>query len=182
MQASPEVRLGRLFLDELLNLSERAKVGRLLEGDPEVIAQARAKIIERAAKCGLAPVLDKNDREIIGVGDAREINSTTLVSSFLAAIGNTQGELFYRTFSAIVHGTSYGLLDFFQLSDIPNSEFKVLTPYLPVESLVQAAVLVTQSYLGVVHADTQHIGGDYVSVADARRNVFSQMIALIPTE
>ena len=154
---------------------------RLLEGDPKVISQARAKILERALRCGIEPVLDRNDREIIGFGDAREVNSTTLVSSFLAAIGNTQGELFYRTFSAIVHGTSYGLLDFFQLEDIPESELQVLVPHLPVETVAQAAVLVTQSYLGVVHVDTQHIGGDYVSVADARRDVFNQMTALIPS-
>lgn len=179
--AQPQMRLGRLFLDEFNNLSERAKVGRLLEGDQEVIAQERAKIIERAAECDMAPVLDRNNREVIGFGAARQVNSTTLVGSFLAAIGNSQGELLYRTFSAIVHGTSYGLLDFFQLGDIPGSDFKYLTPYLPVESVVQASVLVTQSYLGVVQVDTQHVGGDFVSVADARRDVFTHMTALIPS-
>ena len=181
MQASIETRLGRLFLDELNSLSERAKVGRLLQGSPEVVDQERAKIIDRAAMCGIAPLMDKNNREIIAFGDAREVSSTTMVGSFLTAIGNTQGELFYRTFSAIVHGTSYGLLDFFQLEDIPNSEFKVLVPFLPVETIVQAAILVSQSYLGVVQADTQYIGGDYVSVANARRDVFRQMTALIPS-
>lgn len=93
-------------------------------------------------------------------------------------LGFDGGDLWYRRTSTVVHATTYGLLDFFQLTDIPGSEFKELHPSLSIEDVRRTAIVSTQAYLGAIEFDCRYFGWKSERVAEYRQRLLEQMGSL----
>ena len=172
--ATADERLARFYADNLDNIDEMAKAKRLAE--PE-LSRRRKQLIQRAARSGIEPKLSKKN-ELIGFGGAGKIVSTTLAGRFFSVLGFEDGDLWYRQTSAVVHATTYGLLDFFQLTDIPGSEFKELHPSLSIEDVRRTAIVSTQAYLGAIEVDCRYFGWESERVAEYRQQLLEQMTSL----
>jgi hypothetical protein len=175
-EATVEVRLARFYVDILDNLNQMARAHRL---GADGLDQDSRDLVERAARSGLTPKFSKKKTdELVGFGDLSKIGFTDLAGRFFKALGYEHGEFWYRSFSAVVHGTPYGLLDFWEFEKSPTGEFQPLRPVLPIEAVLQAAVLSTQAYLGAIEFDCRHFGWDGESVATYRRQVLDRMVSL----
>ena len=106
------------------------------------------------------------------------IGSTALAGQCRDARGFEDGELWYRRVSAVVHATPYGLLDYFKMTDIPESELKELHPSLSIDEVRRAAILATQAYLGAIEFNCRYMGWDHESVAQYRQRLILEMTSL----
>lgn len=169
-----DVRLSRFYADKLNNVEEMVKAERLPRSE---LVRRREELIQRAGRSGIEPKYSSRNR-LEGFGEVGRMLSTTLAGRFLNALGYEDGELWYRRFSAVVHATPYGLLDFYKMTDIPGSEFKELHPSLSIDDVRQAAILATQAYLGAIECDCYYMGWDSERIAQYRHQLLIQMTAL----
>lgn len=176
---SIDTRLARLYVDNLTNINEMTKVGRLGAADARIVQKRRRALVERAHEAGIAPKYSK-EKKLIGFGNVAAPNSTVMAGKFFAALGYEHGEFWYRSLSAICHGTAYGLLDYFKMVDVPDSALKALEPHLSVGEVADVAVLSMQSYLGAIEFDSRFMGWDADDVARKRAAFQNQMIAVVP--
>jgi hypothetical protein len=173
-EASMDERLARFYIDRLHNIEEMAGAERLPKAE---LATKREELVKRAARSGIDPKFDKNNK-LIGFGGTVKIGSTRLAGRFFTALGYEDGDLWYRRFSAVVHATPYGLLDYYQMTDVPGSELKELRPSLSIEEVRLAAIVSTQAYLGAVEFDSRHFGWESERVVEYRQQLLEQMVSL----
>jgi hypothetical protein len=173
--ASVDTRLARLYVDNLTNINEMAKVGRVGDTDARPVELRRRALAERAESAGVAPKYNSKS-QLIGFGEVSKPESTKMAGQFFEALGFEHGEYWYRSLSAICHGTAYGLLDHYMLVDIPGSELKSLAPNLSVEDVLHAAILSMQAYLGAIEFDSMLMGWDHQDVAQHRELFHSRMV------
>lgn len=173
--ASADQRLARFYIDNLINLVEMAKADRLPDAE---LSKERDDLIKRADGSGLKAVLTKKG-ELNGFGEVTKIGSTTLVGRFFRALGYDDGALWYRRFSAVIHGTPYGLLDFYEMRNATGSDYGNFEPTLPIEAIRGAAIISTQAYLGAIEYDCRHNGWDFEHVGEYRQELFHRMSSLM---
>lgn len=172
-----DVRLARLFTDNLVNIEEMVKVGRKGGMDDADANERKDRLVTRAAAAGVAP--DYNDKvKLVGFGGIGRLNRTAVVGDFFSVLGFNDGEFWYRSLSAVCHGTSYGLLDYFALGDSPVEGRNLLAPRLPVQAVLHAAVLAMQSYLGALEVHTRAFGWDSEDVRNHRVKFLARMVAV----
>jgi len=173
-EATADERLGRFYVDRLNNIEEMVRAERLSKTDLDL---RRKQLVERARRSGIEPKLSKKS-DLIGFGSVGRIGSTALAGLCLNASGYEDGELWYRRVSAVVHATPYGLLDYFQMTDIPESELKELHPSLSIDEVRRAAVVSTQAYLGAIECDCRYMGWESERIAEYRQTLLDQMTSL----
>ena len=176
--ASTDQRLARFYLDNLANLVEMATADRLPEAE---LAKGIDDLVKRAGKSGLNAILTKRG-DVNGFEEVTKIGSTTLVGRFFQAIGYESGALWYRRFSAVIHGTPYGLLDFYQMRSAAGSDYGSFEPTLPIEAIREAAIISTQAYLGAIEYDCRHSGRNGERIAEYRQQLFQRMSSLMPDD
>jgi hypothetical protein len=178
--ASIDTRLARLYVDNLTNINEMTKVGRLNSDDAESVDMRREMLVERAESAGVPPLYNRKGK-LIGFGEVDSPTSTETAGKFFAALGYELGEFWYRSLSAICHGTAYGLLDHYTVVDIPNSDFQTLAPQLSIEDVIHIAVLSMQAHLGAIQFHSMYLGWDHEDVESKRREFQQRMLSVRPT-
>jgi hypothetical protein len=174
--ATEDVRLARHYVDRLDNLNQAAKP---VPGSADEVKVMKRELITQARESGLTPTFSKrNSNHLVGFNGVTKIKSTELSGRFFKAIGFIAGEAWYQTFSAVVHGTPNGLLQYLKFDENSAEEFQPLIPSLDIESVRQAAILSTQAYLGAIEFDCRHLGRDGDFVAKYRREVFERMTSI----
>jgi hypothetical protein len=173
-EATADERLGRFYLDRLNNIEEMVRAERLPKTDLDL---RRKLLVERARRSGIEPKLSKKN-ELIGFGTVARIGSTALAGQCLSAAGYEDGELWYRRVSAVVHATPYGLLDYFHMTDIPESELKELHPSLSIDEVRRAAIVSTQAYLRAIESDCRYMGWEGDRIAEYRQRLVEEMTSL----
>src|ERR1019366_665665 len=126
-------------MDNLVNLVEMARAERLPE---EELTKERDVLVKRASRSGLKALLTKRGN-VNGFGEVTKIASTTLVGQFFQALGYEVGALWYRRFSAVIHGTPYGLLDFYVMRSATGTDLGNFEPTLPIDAIREAALIST---------------------------------------
>ncbi|HUX03377.1 MAG TPA: hypothetical protein VMV53_00505 [Acidimicrobiales bacterium] len=86
----------------------------------EELTKERDVLVKRASRSGLKALLTRRG-DVNGFGEVTKIASTTLVGQFFQALNYEDGALWYRRFSAVIHGTPYGLLDFYVMKSATGS-------------------------------------------------------------
>ena len=79
-------------------------------------------------------------------------------------LGLRNGEFWYRTLSGVSHSAMYAVLQYQEASRNPDDERATISPNLPLAAVVNAAVLGTSSYLGVVARHAYLYGRDWEAV------------------
>jgi hypothetical protein len=185
---SPETRIARLYVDNMVNLEEMFKVGRLgVEGRKE-LDRRRKELIARAKQSGLEAHFaedrrkKRGPRRLDGFGEMRRPSSTFVSGQFFKALGYDGGEYWYRSLSAIVHATAYGLLDYYKAVPVTGTDMATMEPQLPICAVGHVAILSIQSYLGAVELHAQSCGWDSEDVARHRRLFTDEVLAAINVE
>jgi len=173
-EVTAEERLGRFYVDRLNNIEEMVRAERLPKTE---LAERRDQLVERARRSGVESKMSTKN-ELIGFGRVTRIGSTALAGRCLEAFGFEDGALWYRRVSAVVHATPYGLLDYFKMTDVPDSETKELHPSLSIDEVRRAAILSTQAYLGAIECDCRYMGWDGERIAEYRIQLLKQMSSL----
>lgn len=176
---SIDTRLARLYADNLENINQMIRVGRLGQGDAKLIEKRRAALVKRAQSIGVKPLYNRKNK-LIGFGQEVTPGSTEMAAQFFKALGYEDGEFWYRSLSAICHGTAYGLLGHLKMVDAQDSDLKALEPHLSVLEVANVAVLSVQAYLGAIEFDSRLMGWDSQDVAQHRQEFQVRMLSILP--
>ena len=171
-------RLGRLYVDNMENISEMGRADRLGVGENNMTSKRIEMLIARAAKIGLTAEFSKKGDELIGFNSIRQPDKTPLVREFFDFLGLNNGGLWYRQVSAITHGTAYGLLDYFDAVSDPAAGLVRLEPRLPAISISEFAIIASEAYLGSIEAHSQLFGWDSQDVSEMRSSFKNQIANL----
>lgn len=177
--ASTNTRLARLYADNLENINQITRAERLIQVDTKRTDNRRNDLVKRAESIGIAPLYNRK-QQLIGFGEKETPGPTAMVGDFFKALGYKDGEFWYRSLSAICHGTAYGLLNYYTMVDVPDSELKALVPNLSVDEVVHIAILSMHAYLGAIEFDSRLMGWDAHDVARKRHEFVDRMVAVMP--
>jgi hypothetical protein len=181
--ASIDTRLARLYVDNLTNINEMTKVGRLPEDGENALEVRRNALVSRANSAGIEPLYDKKtNSKLVGFGDVASPIRTTIAGKFFEALGYELGEYWYRSLSAICHGTMYGLLDHYSMVAAPDPDITLLRASLSIDEVMHIAILSMQAYLGAIQFHSKLLGWNFEDVERRRADFFSQMLAVGPSE
>ena len=172
---SPRERVARAAVERLFSLNEVEKVERAAERGPEEHYERSMKLRVQLAQLGLAEDLDKRGH-LIGYEGVRRVESTRLGTAFLTSLGLRSGELVYRTLSGISHSALYAVLQYKDAEVVPGADRAALNSNLPVQAVVNAAVLATSSYLGAVTRHAHMYGRDWETLERKRFDVTGRLL------
>ena len=176
----PRERVARAAVERLFSLNEVEKVERAADRGPEEHFERSMNLRVQLAQLGLAEDFDKKGH-LIGYEGVRRIESTRLVTAFLTSLGLRNGELVYRTLSGVSHSALYAVLQYKDVELVPGADRAALNSNLPVEAVVNAAVLATSSYLGTVTRHAQIYGRDWEIMERTRIDVTGRLLTSVST-
>lgn len=175
-------RMARLYNQRWENCEEARKAGALLGEDATAATARSLKLRAEGASLGLDEKFEKRrdgtQGRFIGYQDGRCPTSTELVDLYFKALNSPNGEVWYRTMSAICHGTAYGLLTSFNDSYSGTPGRVTLSPNLTPAALTQVATMSVEMCLGAMQFLATSFGWESAEVEQKRafsRNVLLSM-------
>lgn len=177
-------RLHSVRQSELAERAARRDIPAAVSVSEDNVSAQLVELCAEAARLGLRE--DRNDHDkLLGFEDARRTNATTLVRRFLDDIGFHSGEVVYRFYSAIVHATSYAILQYFAAVDTnTQGQLRSVQPRLEFAAVGNAAVLGLSSYLAVLERHGRLYGGSVTALESTRQmrsgTILSEIAAIQP--
>lgn len=176
------IRMARLYNERWENCEEIRKAAVLVGEDATATTTRTLKLRAEGALLGLDEQFEKkkdgSQGRFIGYVEGRSPGSTKLVDRYFKALDSPHGEVWYRTMSAICHGTAYGLLLSFNDTHMGSPGLVTLSPNLTPQALTHVAVMCVEMYLGAMQVLATAFGWEPEEVEQKRtftRNVLLSM-------
>jgi len=174
------IRMSRVYTQRWKNVDAIGKVASLVGDDTTASTDAIVALRAQGALLGLDEQFEKKKDgtpgRFLGYQGGQDPGSTGLVEQYFAALHSPHGEVWYRTMSAICHGTAYGLLESYSHSPADSPNLVTLTPTLKPEALAHVAIMSVEMFLGVVEAYAESFG--WASAEIAQKKEFCRTVLM----